>query len=134
MKPRHKVIAISSVLVCAALGAGLASAQVPPRPNFIPAAAPTTTADFKLLNTDKGVYRYDTKSGRTELLSLNPTGGAWVGMLDVAAPPVAGDAGRYEIVEGPTEAGRLIRLDKKTGRTWKLVVTGAANWQEATKQ
>lgn len=117
------------------VGIGLAGAQTLPRPNVPNAVVPASSADYVLLRTATNIYRYDTRTGRSELFAMNGSSATWAPMLDIAATPPPGEVGRYEILEGHSGAALMVRIDRKTGRTWRLGATSMGSaWVEATKQ
>ncbi len=97
----------------------------------------TASFDYHLVHSAKYTYRYDSKTGATQRFVIDSVPGAvkysWAGILDTAATPTPGDAGRYEVVEGSGDTGQLVRIDTATGRTWMMVSAPLASWQEVAK-
>jgi hypothetical protein len=118
---------------------GVANAQI--RPTVRPTLQRTANT-WKLLSTDSGVYRYDSKTGKTEFYrrTMNgPTECEWMATLDLKSVPEAGDAGRYEVLEakggGSARVGLLVRFDHQTGRTWSYSSAGGLyEWMETQKK
>ncbi len=121
-----KVLAASCAIFSSVVVAGIAAADPPrpPRPGFGPAIA---AADFKLLRVEKSLYRFDTRTGTTEVFTPSGAGGTWSFAFTGGASPASMEveAGRYEVAPGMGDSPRLIRIDKKTGRTWGLTSTPA---------
>ena len=127
-----------AVLISLTLLAGIAiqtaHGQIQPRQIIRIANAP----DYHLLHTSDHVYRFDSKTGLTQRLVTSSEGGTgknikydWATILDTKADP-AGDAGKYEVVEGTGSSGILVRTDNASGKTWVAIQTNILNWQEAT--
>ncbi len=111
-----------------------AKAQVRPIQSIRLVSSP----DYHLVHTPNYIYRYDSKSGLTQRLVLSSEGGTgknikydWTSLLDQQIGP-AGEAGKYEVVEGTGGTGILVRTDTSSGKTWAAVQTSILNWQEVT--
>lgn len=109
--------------------------QVNLRPRvMLPAAA----ADYQMVRAGGKVYRYDARTGATQLLTVvsKPAGVAyvWTALSESVAPSEA-EGDRYQVIEGSADTGILVRLDRKTGRTWVATSHGGAalQWEEVTK-
>ncbi len=94
--------------------------------------------DYHLVHTANYIYRYDSKTGLTHRLVLTSDGGAgknikydWTPLFDQQIG-TAGDAGKYQVVDGTGGTGILIRTDTSSGKTWAAVQTSILNWQEVT--
>ena len=107
-----------------------ANAQIRPRPINLVAGN-----DFHLIRTGSYVYRYDSKTGTTQRLTTGSSGNSvkwsWDSLLDQTNPP-AGEAGKYEVVEGTGSSGILVRIDTQSGKTWAAVLGNILHWEEVS--
>jgi hypothetical protein len=143
VKSKFNVGILCGLLVIVASGLGIANAQV--RPQLRNPSQRTTVASgqtWRLLSTDLGVYRYDTRTGKTEIYRRTkngPTECEWAATLDLKSVPEAGETGRYEVVEAKgsnsDRTGLLVRFDHRTGRTWSYASGGGLyEWLETQKK
>lgn len=124
---------VFSVAALATVGVRLATAQELRTGNQI---RTISSFDYRLVHTKEHVYRYDTRTGATWLLVLTSAENSikyeWMPVIDKTTP-TAGDVDRYDVCEGTNNTGILVRIDRKTNRTWTMVSTDVKNWQEIVK-
>ena len=123
------------LLAAVTLSAPLARAQITIKPGPVRTLA---SAEYQLVRAGGKVYRCDARTGATQMLTVTSKPGgidySWVPLSETTAPGEA-ESDRYQVVEGSAETGVLVRLDRKSGRTWIASSHGGAvlRWDEVTK-
>lgn len=95
-------------------------------------------ADYHLVHAGNSIYRYNSRTGETQSLTISPQstgiGYNWVSAVEGSGAPPAGEPGRYEVAAGDNSIGVLIRVDTQLGGTWVASSTnGAIHWNWVTK-
>ena len=95
--------------------------------------ARSIAAGFSAATSTAHVISVDSRSGRSEVTSLAPSGITQLTVLeDPREPADAGEPGRFDVREavGPTGAiEEFVRLDTTTGQIWILQVGGRMQWR-----
>ncbi len=111
-----------------------AEAQITLRPNQVR----LNETDWQLVNYGSKAFRYDSRTGKTEhFVSENKNQQTiyyWEPVDEVGSAPPATSAGQYGVVltGTPDNAYPMLRMDRKSGKTWRMDHMNGWRWHEAT--
>lgn len=135
MKPSNVLlITLLSGAIVGTLFIPKAEAQVTLRP----IQSRLIEADWQLINYGTKAFRCDSRTGKTEhFVSENKnqqTSYFWEAVGEVGSGPPATSSGQYGIVLTGTadNAYPMLRMDRKSGRTWRMEHMNGWRWHEAT--
>jgi predicted neuraminidase len=110
-----------------------AEAQITLRPNQVR----LTESDWQLINYGTKAFRCDSRTGKTEHFvseyKNQQTSYYWEAVDEVGSSPPATSVGQYGMVMTgtPDNAYPLLRMDRKSGRTWRMEHMNGWRWHEA---
>jgi hypothetical protein len=135
MKPSRFLLVTSiSGLLVGTFFIQQANAQITLRPNQVR----LSESDWQLVNYGSKAFRYDSRTGKTEHFvseaKNQETVYYWEAVGEVGSAPPATSAGQYGVVltGTPDNAYPMIRMDRKSGKTWRMEHMNGWRWHEAT--
>jgi hypothetical protein len=133
---------MSNVLLITLLSGGIVGTLFIPRAEaqitLRPPQVRLTESAWQLINYNTKAFRYDTRTGKTEhfvsAAKNQDTVYFWEAVDEVGSAPPAVAVGQYSVVEtgAPDNMYPLIRVDLKSGKTWRMEHMNGWRWHEAT--
>jgi hypothetical protein len=135
MKPSSVLlITLLSGAIVGTLFIQKAEAQITLRPTQVR----LTESNWQLINYKSKAFRFDSRTGKTEHFvseaKNQDTIYYWEAVSEVGTVPPAMSSGQYGVVEtgAPDNTFPLIRVDLKSGKTWRMEHMNGWRWHEAT--
>ena len=81
--------------------------------------APLINNDWRLVQFGQSIIRYNSMNGTTQMMSMDNQGKmTWRNFDEHSGALNRGNAGRYEVMAGPSAIGGVVRVDTQSGETW----------------
>ena len=81
--------------------------------------APLINSDWRLVQFGQSMIRYNSMNGTTQMMSMDNQGKmTWRNFDEHSGALNRGNAGRYEVMAGPSAIGGVVRVDTQSGETW----------------
>ena len=135
MKPSNVLlITLLSGAIVGTLFIPKAEAQVTLRP----IQSRLIEADWQLINYKFDAFRCDSRTGKTEKFvseyKNQQTTYSWEAVSEVGTAPPPTSVGQYAVVltGSPDNSFPILRVDRKSGKTWRMEHMNGWRWHEAT--